>query len=761
MAPPIANTKHLPSRQEILDFIAQSDGKAVRRDIARAFKIKGADRKALRDLLKEMETDGTIAPAGRRGFSKADEMPPVAPVDVTSVDDDGDLHCTPADWRGKNKPPAIRIAAGKTKPVPGVGDRLLIRLRPTGNGAYDGDIIRAIGNRPIRFLAVLRKKGAGGIAEPVERKNRNSYTIDKNDMADAKDGDLVWVEAKSVRGYGPKKGRVRSIEGHIDDRNSFSLMSLANHGIPVAFPDNVIAEANKAKLQDLGKRTDLRATPLLTIDPADAKDHDDAVWAELDGDPENEGGFKVIVAIADVSYFVQSGSALDREAQKRGNSTYLPDRVVPMLPEQLSNNLCSLRENEDRPCLAVEMILTAGGVMKEHRFLRGIMRSAGKLSYEDAQAIIDGKKHENETAQAAVQCLFSAYKARLKERQKRAPLDLDLPERKIILDKKGFVKNVAKRERFDAHRLIEEFMILSNVAAAETLERKKIPLIYRVHDQPDSEKLDGVREHLNSLDYSLIKGGSIRPSHFNQLLAIAEKREQKEMVSDIILRSQSQAVYATENLGHFGLNLTRYAHFTSPIRRYADLTVHRALISAAKLGDDGQSDQEAAALSDIAQSISDLERRSIAAERESKDRYLSAFLSDRIGEEFDGRIRGVTKFGLFVMLDETGADGFIPMRSLGFERFRFEEKHHAIIGETTGGVFRLGQAVRVKLAEATPISGGLRFDMISDPLADPNFKRRKKNTSKKQKRKVPKSKRPTKKAPKKKKKTNKDKGKRR
>ena len=351
----------------------------------------------------------------------------------------------------------------------------------------------------------------------------------------------------------------------------------------------------------------------------------------MDSSPDNEGGFKVIVAIADVSHFVQSGSALDREAQRRGNSTYLPDRVVPMLPERLSNDLCSLRENEDRPCLAVEMILTADGAMKSHRFMRAIMRSAGKLSYEDAQAIIEGKKNKNEAAQAAVQSLFAAYKARLKERQKRAPLDLDLPERKIILNDKGFIKDVVKRERFDAHRLIEEFMILSNVAAAETLEQKKIPLIYRVHDQPDTEKLDGVREHLNSLEYSLIKGGSVRPSHFNQLLAIAEKREQKEMVSDIVLRSQSQAVYATENLGHFGLNLTRYAHFTSPIRRYADLTVHRALISAAKLGEGGQSESEATSLGDIAQSISDLERRSIAAERESKDRYLSAFLSDRVG----------------------------------------------------------------------------------------------------------------------------------
>ena len=544
----------------------------MRRDIARAFNIKGEDRKALRELLKSMEADGAIERVGRSRFTKADDLPPVAPIDVMSVDDDGDLLCVPANWRGGN-PPMIHILAAKAakqKPAPGVGDRFLARLKPAGDDGYEADIIKAIGKGAHRFLAVYRQKKSEGIAEPVERRARNTFVIDRNDAAGARDGDLIWVETKNSRGYGPKKGRVRAIEGHIDDRNAYSLIALANHGIPLEFPENVIAEAKKAKLPKLGKRTDLRKIPLLTIDPADAKDHDDAVWAAPDDDPKNEGGYKVIVAIADVSYFVRPGSALDREAQKRGNSTYLPDRVVPMLPERLSNDLCSLRENEDRPCLAVEMILTANGAKKSHRFLRALMRSAGKLSYEDAQAIIEGKVRRSDTVAKTVKCVHAAYEARLKERKKRAPLDLELPERKMVLNKNGEVKDVVKRERFDAHRLIEEFMILANVAAAETLERRRLPLIYRVHDSPDPEKLDGMREYLQSLDYSLIKGGSIRPSHFNQLLKIAEKRDQKEMVSDVILRSQQQAIYSTDNLGHFGLNLARYAHFTSPIRRYAD-----------------------------------------------------------------------------------------------------------------------------------------------------------------------------------------------
>lgn len=707
----------LPTKQEIIAYLKTAGSEVARRDIARAFGVKGEARTELRRLLKEMDEGGDINLKGGKRIERADALPPVAPIDVMSVDDNGDLICLPANWRGETEPPMIRLSAkraAKVKPAPGVGDRLLARLFPAGDDGYDADVIKAIGKGAHRFLAVFHKTRRGGVAEPVERRARDNFTIDQGDEGGAKDGDLVWIETKNTRGYGPKKARIRSIAGHIDDKHAFSLIALANHGIPTDFPAPVLAEAEKAKLPPLGERDDLRDTPLITIDPADAKDHDDAVFAAPDNDPENPGGFRVIVAIADVSWFVKPDSELDKEGLKRGNSTYLPDRVVPMLPERLSNDLCSLRANEDRPCLAVEMIITAGGVKKRHRFLRALMRSRAKLSYEEAQAISEGGK-AGADLKAVVFHLYDAFHARMKERAKRAPLDLDLPERKIILNKNGDVEKVIKRERFDAHRVIEEFMILANVAAAEALERAKTPLIYRVHDEPDPEKLDATREYLDTLDYSLSKG-AVRPANFNQLLRIAESRDQKEMVSEVVLRSQRQAIYDTENVGHFGLNLGRYAHFTSPIRRYADLTVHRALVKAFKLGANGQTEKEAKALPKIAEDISDLERRSIAAERESADRYLAGYLETRIGEEFNARIRGVTKFGLFVMLDDSGADGFIPMRAIGFERFRFEEREHAVIGETSGGVYRLGQAVKVKLAEAAPLTGGLRFDILSDPL---------------------------------------------
>ncbi len=722
----------LPSKKDILTYVKANDGNVVRREVARAFNIKGAARADLRALLKEMDAEGSINLKGGKRIEQSGTLPPVAPIDVMSVDDDGDLLCMPANWRGDDEPPMIRLyarRAEKLKPVPGVGDRLLARLKPAGDSSFEADVIKPIGKGAHRFLAVFRKRRRGGMADPVERRARDKFTIDPGDEGQAKDGDLVWLETKNARGYGPKKARIRSVAGHIDDKNAYSTIALANHGIPTVFPPGVIAEADKAKLPALGDRVDLRDIPLFTIDPADAKDHDDAVFAEPDPNPENSGGFRVIVAIADVSFFVSPGSALDKEAIKRGNSTYLPDRVVPMLPERLSNDLCSLRENVDRPCLAVEMIIDKGGVKKSQRFMRAIMRSHAKLSYEDAQAINDGGS-ASPKIKTAIKNLYAAFHIRWKERTKRAPLDLDLPERKIILNDSGEVHKVIKRERFDAHRVIEEFMILANVAAAEALERARTPLIYRVHADPDPEKLEAVRDYLGTLDYSLTKGGSVRPANFNQLLKIAADRDQKEMVSEVVLRSQRQAVYETDNAGHFGLNLPRYAHFTSPIRRYADLVVHRALVKAFKLGDHGQSAQEAAELPQIAQQISDLERRAIAAERESNDRYLAGFLEGRIGDEFTARIRGVTKFGLFIMLDETGADGFIPMRTLGFERFRFEERDHAVIGESSGGMFRLGQAVEVRLAEATPLTGGLRFEMLSDPLPGEGSPRRKGPTKK-------------------------------
>ncbi|MEM6413850.1 MAG: ribonuclease R [Pseudomonadota bacterium] len=720
--PPSPPDDYLPSKKELIDFLNKSDENTTRRDIARAFGVKGAQRAELRSLLREMEADGLIEKDSKKNHHSSGTLPPVLPVDIMSIDDDGDLLCMPSSWRSEHQPPMIRLSrkdAERTKPTPGVGDRLLARLKSEGDDGYSVQVIKPIGKSAHRFLAVFRKTRFGGVADPVERRARNKFTIEKNDTRGADEGDLVWCEAINRRGSSATRARVREITSHIDNKNAYSIIALASHGIPIELPQAAFEEAENASLPQLGKREDLRNVPLLTIDPADAKDHDDAVWATQDQSPDNKGGFKVIVAIADVSWFVRPGSALDSEAHDRGNSVYLPDRVVPMLPEKLSNDLCSLREGEDRPCLAVEMTIDREGNKTQHRFTRAMMRSAARLSYEDAQARINALVQNKSTSENAIDTtldhLYTAFQARWKEREKRNPLDLDLPERRIILNQEGDVERIDRKDRLDTHRLIEEFMILANVAAAETLEAKRTPQIYRIHEVPDTEKLDATRDYLSTLDYALVKTGAVRPRHFNQILKIAAERDQKAMVSEVVLRTQRQAIYSTENFGHFGLNLGRYSHFTSPIRRYADLTVHRALVKACKLGAGGQSAAEAEGLADTADLISNLERRAMAAERESTDRYLAAYLEDRLGDEFDGNIRGVTRFGVFVALDETGADGFVPMRALGFERFRFDQAAHAVVGESSGGRYFLGQKVTVRLAEAAPITGGLRFDMLSSP----------------------------------------------
>jgi len=494
-----------------------------------------------------------------------------------------------------------------------------------------------------------------------------------------------------------------------------SLIAIHQHGIPDSFPDAVVLEADRAEPVGLKGRDDLRDLPLLTIDPADARDRDDAVLAEADPDPGNPGGFVLWVAIADVAHYVTPGSALDREARKRGNSTYFPDRVVPMLPDILSGDLCSLHEGVDRACLAVRMVIDAEGAKRSHRFHRGVMRSVASLSYERVQAAIDGLPDDvtGPLLEPVLQPLYAAYAALLRARQARQPLELDLPERKILLDEAGRVASVAFKERLDAHKLIEEFMVLANVAAAEELIRLKRPLLFRVHEEPSPLKLDALREVAEGSGMTLAKGQVLQTRHLNRLLEQAQGTEFDELINLSTLRSMTQAYYHPENFGHFGLALRNYAHFTSPIRRYSDLIVHRALIAGHGWGADGLSPWDIENLEETGKLISDAERRSMAAERDTNDRYLAAYLADRVGAEFVGRISGVQRFGLFVRLEETGADGLVPIRAVGREFFHYDEASQSLTGSETGVTIGVGQRVLVRLAEAVPVTGGLILDLLS------------------------------------------------
>lgn len=718
----------LPSREQILDFLDTAEGEPNKREIARAFGIKGDARKELKALLREMEDDGLLNRRGGKRFGKTGRLPSVTVVEVRDRDADGELICRPAKWEEKGRPPRILLAPGEARgggrraaAALGVGDRFLARLQWSEEGYYEARVIKRIGQSAHRILGVYhivgKGKNARGRIQPVDRRARSEPEVAASDAQGAADGDLVVAELLPARTYGPKRARVVEHLGHMSDSRSVSLIAIHAHGIPHEFPEDVLAAAETVREPDAQGRTDLRQIPLITIDPSDARDHDDAVHAEPDPDPKNPGGYIVTVAIADVAAHVRTGSALDREARRRGNSVYFPDRVVPMLPERLSADLCSLNEDVERACLAVRMIFTGDGRKKTHKFVRGIMRSAANISYEQVQRAIDGRPDAKTRPllKPVLEPLYAAYAVLADARDKRQPLDLDLPEHQIEIDRSGRVKQVRLRERLEAHRLIEEFMIQANVCAAQSLERQKLPLLYRVHDVPDQEKLESLRGFLDGLGLTLPKAQNIRPAHFNKILTRAVGSEYGQLISDVILRSQSQACYQTDNLGHFGLNLSRYAHFTSPIRRYADLTVHRGLIRAFNLGKDGLTDEQAAELDAIGEEISGTERRAMAAERESTDRYMAAYLADRVGALFNGRVAGVTRFGLFIRLEETGADGLVPIASLGNDHFDHDEMAHALIGRFSGAVHRLGDAVEVRLLAAAPVTGGLRFELLSEP----------------------------------------------
>jgi ribonuclease R len=708
---------HFPSKSEILDWIRENPSASGKREIARAFGIKGGGRVELKRILRELEDEGQISRRKRR-LGHAGHLPPVGVLIASEPDGDGNIFARPGDWEDGREPPRILYMPRKGDPPLGGGDRFLAKLRPLEAEAgltYEARLIKRLGEGPRRMLGIFRASAQGGRLLPIEKKADKEWMIAKNATNDALDGELVEVEVVPGTRLGLRHGRIVARLGNPSEPRQVSLIAIHEHGIPYDFPQVVLDEAASAKPIPPDHGEDLRHLTLITIDPADARDHDDAVAASPDDDPKNPGGWVVWVAIADVAWYVRPGSELDREARKRGNSTYFPDRVAPMLPETLSADLCSLHEGIDRPCLAVRMVLSNEGQKISHRFTRGLMRSGASLSYEQVQAGEDGAPDlaTEPLLEPVIRPLFGAYRAAAKARDRRQPLDLDLPERKVELDDEGNVGAIRIRERLEAHRLIEELMILANVAAAETLEERRCPLLYRAHEEPNPEKLDALREIVGTVGLTLAKGQVLTTRHLNDLLHKARKTDSAELVNISVLRSQTRAYYAPENFGHFGLHLHRYAHFTSPIRRYADLVIHRALITALSLGDGGQTPEEADRLDETAEQISMTERRSMDAERDTIDRYLAAFLSEQTGSEFDGRVAGVARFGLFVKLDETGADGLIPVSSLGREFFRYDDASQTLRGAETGLVLGLGQKVTVRLVEAAPVTGGLILELLS------------------------------------------------
>ncbi|MEN9060930.1 ribonuclease R [Ponticoccus litoralis] len=706
----------LPTKPEILDWIAANPTLTSKRDIAKAFGIKGADRIDLKRLLKELEAEGHLEKR-KKTYRDPDRLPPVSVLQVKAPDDNGDLYAQPLEWHGEGVEPVVLIVPRASDPALGEGDRILARLQVVHeeDHNYEARLIRRIGASPRKIVGIFRKSAEGGQIMPIDKGSDKEWTVGPDAALGAKDGELVEAEQAGPGGrMGLPRARITLRLGDPSEPRAVSLIAIHQHGIPDDFPADVLEEADSMKPAGLSGRTDLRDMPLVTIDPSDARDHDDAVFAEADDDPKNPGGWRLWVAIADVAHYVTPGSGIDREARKRGNSSYFPDRVVPMLPDRLSGDLCSLHEGVPRACIAVCMTVDRDGNKLRQKFLRGLMRSPASLTYQQVQAAIDGQPDEatGPLLEPVLKPLYAGYAALKAARERRQPLDLDLPERRVQLGEDGKVTSVDFVDRLEAHRLIEEYMVLANVAAAETLIAKKTPLLFRVHEEPPQDKLESLRDTAQAAGLTLAKGQVLKTEHLNRLLHQAAGTDEAELINLSTLRSMTQAYYTPKNFGHFGLALQNYAHFTSPIRRYSDLIVHRALITAHGWGDDGLTAEEIDGLEKTGQHISDTERRSMMAERDTTDRYLAAYLSDRLGAEFTGRVSGIAKFGLFVKLDETGADGLVPISTLGNEYFHFDRESGTLMGADSGREIGLGMRARVKLVEAAPVTGGIAFELL-------------------------------------------------
>jgi ribonuclease R len=714
---PAAEPAALPSREQLRDFLRSATGRVGKSDISRHFGLTTEQRPALRELLRSLKEAGQAAPAGRKGIAAPDRLPDMTVVEVIGTDPDGDPIARPLQWDAALGPPPVIYMQREPRGQPALAPRarVLARLKFIGANKYEGRTFKRLpAEAPARILGVFEE----GRIIPTDRRQKGEWHVPPEHMNGARAGDIVLAEpVATARHFGPRPARITEVLGRMGEPRSVSLVCIHAHGIPDVFPAEAVAEAERAKGVTKRGREDLRAVPLVTIDGEDARDFDDAVWAEPDGT-----GWRCLVAIADVAHYVRPDSALDREAWARGNSVYFPDRVVPMLPEALSNGWCSLRPAEDRGCLFCEMRIDSGGTLTAWRFGRGIMRSAARLTYEQVQAARDSGGALEGVPGDLLGHLYGAFQAFLADRARRGTLELDVPERRVVLSPEGKVLGVVPRARLDSHRLIEEFMVAANVCAASELERLRQPCMYRVHDRPSDTKLEGLRQFLGSLDLTLPARDRIHPRDFSGILAAVKDKPEERLVNEAVLRGQSQAAYSPDNLGHFGLALARYAHFTSPIRRYADLLVHRAMIAGLGLGSSAASgaltDSETARFPETGEHITQTERRAAAAERDAVDRYLAAYMATRVGEMFDARISGVTRFGLFVTVQENGASGIVPFAALPDDRWQLDEAGHAMTGRNTGLTFSLGQAVEVRLAEATPRTGGMVFQMMQgDPRA--------------------------------------------
>ena len=697
-----------PSMEDVLAYLKAQSTPVTKRDVARAFHIKGNDRIHLKKILKDLKDKNEIqGGSGGRKIGITDALPERVVVEITGLDSMGDLIARPLEWPADKPMPQITITADKLIPPAGVGDVVQVSVKPTGNKLYEGSTLRRMTVGENHMVGIYEN----GYVHSVDRRLARDFELVRVPPSiELKNKDIVVADIPMVRDRSPKATFIKKI-GNFTEAFAPTLIAIYQHSLPVAFTEAAEKQAQNLKVPSVDKEhEDLRSIPFVTIDGADARDFDDAVWAE-----ETDEGFHVMVGIADVAWYVRPGSALDMDARLRGNSTYFPDRVLPMLPFELSNGVCSLNPNETRASMVCEIWLNKQGKKLRHTFHRALIKSVRRLTYPEVQAALDGKT-PIAGLEKEIDTLHKVYRVLAKQRANRGVLELDVPERQVILDNKGRVKAIKVRESLDSMKLIEELMILANVSAAETLEGTDVPTMYRVHDRPSDEKRERLNSFLKNLHYKAV-GEDARPKDFNAILMKADGTKQDYAINEFVLRTQSQAQYSPENIGHFGLALSHYAHFTSPIRRYADVLVHRALIKALKLGAGALTSEEADTFANIAEHISATERQSAAAEMDAVDRYTASFLSGREGEVFTGRISSVTAFGLFVAIDEYGADGFIPFRLMTGDYYEYDDEAQELVGRGGGKVYRMGDVIKVVLMECVPETGSLLFRPVPQKIS--------------------------------------------
>jgi ribonuclease R len=703
----------IPSREQILAALETAGRPLEPKALFGALDIDSAEvRDALGNRLRAMIRDGQII-ANRRGhYCLVGHIGLV--TGIVTGHRDGYGFVTP-DGGGDDiylPPREMREAMH--------GDKVAVRIARTDErGRAEGKLVEVLARNTREIVGRFVRESGIGFVIPDNRRFSQSVAVPPAGAKGVKPGDIVVVELTEPPSRDTQPiGRVIENLGEGGAPGVETEIAIRAHGLPFRWPDEVLAEAeawgDRVRPSAKRDREDLRELPLVTIDGADAKDFDDAVWCDPDG-----SGWRVIVAIADVSAYVSPAGALDVEARERGTSVYFPRKVIPMLPENLSNGLCSLNPGVDRLCMVCDMRVTSGGKVREARFYEGLMRSAARLTYDEVAGILVEGDAELRRRYAKVlpqlEQLHAVWRVLARARERRGAVDFDLPEVAMVFDPKGHVARVEPRHRNDAHRIIEECMIAANVEAARFLEKHKIPTLYRVHAPPEEDRLGSLKEFLGAFGLSLPTRERLEPRHLSALVREVAGRPDADLIETVILRSMSAAAYQPENIGHFGLALERYAHFTSPIRRYPDLLVHRAIrhiLRGGKLGDFTHGTQE---MEGLGRHCSATERRADEATREAMDWLKCEFMLDRVGEEFDVIVTGVVDFGLFVQIPEFQIDGLVHISSLGGDYYQRDPVHQRLIGEHTGRVFRLSDPLRVRLLRVSLEDRKIDFELAEEP----------------------------------------------